>query len=130
MHWTVLKVICYDTVKTHKQCFCTRAVPHLHHSWEGHLLALRESLCGCSRVYVLEISNDERISFQVWASGASAECSTLFTIQLHARTPHPLCTHIQMRESVFTKKAIHMQGHLQILSSMPAAWAVWPKFPH
>lgn len=49
---------------------CARAVCHLQ-SWEGHLSGLRERLCGCSCVYVWEISNDERIPFQVWAGGAT-----------------------------------------------------------
>lgn len=41
------------------------------------LLALRERLCGCSHVYVWEISNDERMPFQVWTRGASVQCPTL-----------------------------------------------------
>lgn len=40
-------------------------------------LALRERLCGCSHVYVWEISNDERMPFQVWTGGASVQCPTL-----------------------------------------------------
>lgn len=45
-------MICYDTVRTHKQCFCTRAVPHLRHPWEGHLLAQRERACVDALVFM------------------------------------------------------------------------------
>lgn len=63
------------------------------------LLALRERLCGCSRVYVWEISNDERMPFQVWTRGASVQCPTLTP---YART-HMLIrrhTHLCMRVCV------------------------------
>ena len=57
--------------------------------------ALRERLCGCSHVYVWEISNDERMPFQVWARGASVQCSTLLTTHTHIHThTHTLCASV------------------------------------
>lgn len=64
-------------------------------------MALRERLCGCSHVYVWEISNDERMPFQVWARGASAQCSTLFTIRTHTHA-HPSLLHTLMHVCVRT----------------------------
>lgn len=71
---------------------CAHAVPHLQ-SWEGHPSALRERLCGCSHVYVWEISNDERMPFQVWARGASVQCPTLSYAHTHALPLTHECVH-------------------------------------
>lgn len=57
--------------------------------------ALRERLCGCSHVYVWEISNDERMPFQVWARGASVQCSTLLTTRIHTHT-RTLCMRVRI----------------------------------
>lgn len=48
----------------------------------------RERLCGCSHVYVWEISNDERMPFQVGTGGASFKCPTLLpcTSTAHMRS--------------------------------------------
>lgn len=45
-----------------------------------------ERLCGCSCVYVWEISNDERIPFQVWAGGASTLHPFTMCTQTRAHT--------------------------------------------
>lgn len=61
---------------------CAPVVHHLQ-SLERHCLAPREGQCGCAHVYVWDISNDERMLFQVWARGASTPCSILFAICTH-----------------------------------------------
>lgn len=82
-------IILSNTNNTHGPCGGT--VPRLGY-WEGHPppLALRgrkrERLCGCSHVYVWEISNDERMAFQVWARGAPLFSAPPFD-RIHAYPP-------------------------------------------
>lgn len=59
----------------------------------------RERLCGCSHVYVWEISNDERMPFQVWARGASVQCPTLSP---YTHTLLHVCAYIGIHNGICT----------------------------
>lgn len=109
----VIDTVCATLPNTNSQASrsthspCARAVPHLQ-SWEGHPLALgEERLCGCSHVYVWEISNDERMPFQVWARGASVRCPTLSPHALPLTHTH-IATHTHRDMCNFVINPLHI----------------------
>lgn len=133
---TVLKLICWlmqleqftitQTART-ALCMCSTSSPVMGGSpprpWERD--------CGCSHVYVWEISNDERMPFQVWAGGASVQCPTLSPYtQRHTHTlpsqAYTLTTDMVIQRHTDTDTHTDLfYSHLRTYCTFSTACKIW-----